>query len=195
MREEIVEWIVSHPNFKPSCVSIDVVTILNPVSNLKEVFPKMLMEIYIKDLHNDTIKPYSNGELSSVVNSMTQKLLISDRTLMSFIPPQVRNMTPELRHICGCEILIIPKDMYIDLNILRIKLITDFQHASLGRHTCNRSFSTTSTEDYKSIVFPDGECSHATIKDDAQCIYFIPIKPKNIINIKGDLNSCDECPD
>ena len=39
-REEIVEWILSHTNFKPLCESSDVVTIINPESNQKEVFPK-----------------------------------------------------------------------------------------------------------------------------------------------------------
>ena len=34
-REEIVEWILPHPNVKPLCVSRNVVTVLNPVSNLK----------------------------------------------------------------------------------------------------------------------------------------------------------------
>ena len=29
-REDIIEWLLSHPNFKPSCVSSDVVTDLNP---------------------------------------------------------------------------------------------------------------------------------------------------------------------
>ena len=31
--EESFEWIISHPNVKPSCVSSDVVTILNSESN------------------------------------------------------------------------------------------------------------------------------------------------------------------
>ena len=45
------------------------------------------MEIYVKDLLNDMIKPFENGELSSVVDYVTQKVLISDTTLRSFIPP------------------------------------------------------------------------------------------------------------
>ena len=34
-REEIIEWILYHTNFNSSCVLSDVVTVLNPVSNLK----------------------------------------------------------------------------------------------------------------------------------------------------------------
>ena len=62
------------------------------------------MEISVRDLQNDMIKPYENGGLASVVDSLTQKVLISDTTLRSFIPPQVRKTTDKLRHICGCKL-------------------------------------------------------------------------------------------
>ena len=38
----------------------------------------MLMEIYVRDIHNDMIKKSDNGELEIVVDSATQKVLISD---------------------------------------------------------------------------------------------------------------------
>ena len=62
----------------------------------------MLMDIYVRDLQNDMIKPFDNGGLESLVDSVTHKVLISDTTLRSFIPPQVRKMTPKLCQICGC---------------------------------------------------------------------------------------------
>ena len=47
----------------------------------------MLMEISVWDIHNDIIKTSENGDLSSLVDSMTQKYQISDTTLRSFIQP------------------------------------------------------------------------------------------------------------
>ena len=44
------------------------------------------MEIYFRVIHNDMIKPYDNCGLVSVVDYVTQKVLISDTTLRSFIP-------------------------------------------------------------------------------------------------------------
>ena len=73
------------------------------------------------------IKTSKNVGLDSVVDSTTNTYLLSDTTLRSFIPPQVHKKTPRLRHICGCEILIIPKDMHIDLHILRKDLVTYYQ--------------------------------------------------------------------
>ena len=57
----------------------------------------MLMDISIRDLHNDMIKPSENVDLDIVVDSATQKFLISGTTLRFFIPPIVRKMTPKLR--------------------------------------------------------------------------------------------------
>ena len=77
------------------------------------------MNISVGDIHNDMIKPYNNGGLESVFDSLTYKVLISDTKLRSFIPPQARKMTPILRQICGCGICIAPKGIQIDLNIFR----------------------------------------------------------------------------
>ena len=69
------------------------------------------MDISVRDIQNDLVKLSNNYGLVSVVDSVTQKELISDTTLRSFIPPQVRKMTPKLGQICRYEIFIIRKDI------------------------------------------------------------------------------------
>ena len=83
--------------------------------------------------------------------------------------------------------------VYADwLNIFRTRLVTYLQQKYFWRHTHNSLFSTTIDAYYKDMVFPCGECLHATIKDTAQCITCLPIKSKNITNIKCALGFCDE---
>ena len=94
-------------------------------------------------------------------------------------------MTPKSGQICGCDISTIPKDIHIDLNRFRTRLVTNLQHKSIRRKN-NSLFSTTSTEHNKNKVFPDGECLYASIKYAAQCITCITIKSSNMINIKYD---------
>ena len=156
MREEFFEWVISHPNINPSCVSSDIVTVLNPESNQKEVILKMSMDIYVRDLQNGMIKPSVNGGLASLTDFVTQEVLISDTTFGSFITQNVCTMTPELRQICGCEICVIQKDVNIDLNTFRTILVTYLQQTYVTRHTHNRLFITTSAAHYKDKVFPDG---------------------------------------
>ena len=93
MREEIVEWILYHPNVVPLFLSFNAITIFNPESNKKE----SLKNISVRDIHNDMIKPFHNGGLAIAFASVTSKVLICYITLRSFIPPQVCKMNPKLR--------------------------------------------------------------------------------------------------
>ena len=83
--------------------------------------------------------------------------------------------------------------MNINLNIFRTILVTDLQHNSVRIHTHNSLFIAKISLNYKYKVFPDGECLHATIRDASQFITRITIKLNNMIHIKCDLGSCDEC--
>ena len=76
---------LSNTNAKPSFFSSDVVTCLNPESNIKGVFPKMLVEICVRDLHKYMIKTSDIFRLDSVVLSMTYKVLMSYATLRLFL--------------------------------------------------------------------------------------------------------------
>ena len=144
------------------------------------------MDISVRDIHNYMIKPSDNSGFQIVADSVTQKFLISDTTLRLFISPHVIKMTPVLCQICGCEICIIPKDIYIYLNGFITNLVIYLQHNYVGRHTHKSVFSTTSTEYYKQKLFPGGEILHAAIKDVAHCISCTPVKPNNIMHINFD---------
>ena len=75
--------------------------------------------------------------------------MISDTTLSSFIPLQVRKMNPRLRQICGCEIFTIPKNIYIDLNIFKRNFVSDLKQKPVVRNTHTSVYSTTSSEHNK----------------------------------------------
>ena len=89
------------------------------------------MDISVRDLQDDMIKLFDNDGLASVVDYVTHKVLISDTTLKSNIPPKFCKMTPKLHQICGCELCIITKDMHIGLNRFRKRLLTYLQQKSV----------------------------------------------------------------
>ena len=99
---------------------------------------------FVREIQNDMIFLLNSG-LERVFDSVTQNLLISDTTLKSFIPPQVRKMTPKLRQIFGCDICIIPKDIQIGLNRFRTINVIYLQHNSIGINPCKHLFSTKSS--------------------------------------------------
>ena len=69
------------------------------------------MEIYVRVIHNDTIKPFENGGLAIIVDSVIHKVLIIDTKLRSFIPPQVHKMTPKYVRFVDAGFLSLLRDM------------------------------------------------------------------------------------
>ena len=59
----------------------------------------MQMDISVRDLQNDAIKPSDIGGLEILVDSGTNKVRIIDITLGFLMPPRVCNNNPILRQI------------------------------------------------------------------------------------------------
>ena len=113
----------------------------------------MLLEISVMDLHNDMTKKSDNGGFPSIVDSVTQKVLIFDTPLRLFIPLQVLKINLKLRQICGYELFIFNNNIQIDTNKFRTRLVTYLQQKSVMRHTRNSLFSTNSSAYYKIKCF------------------------------------------
>ena len=61
---------------------------------------KYLIQISIRELHNNLIKSKKEGGLDEVCNG--KKLLVSDTGLIYMIPINVKKFTPRYKQICGC---------------------------------------------------------------------------------------------
>ena len=108
LRDELVNWILSHEHVIPSSQTADTILILNPITQQREPVTKLLLQISVRELHDDLIGPPPKG-LPSVYDSSTQKLLVSESTLRAMLPPQLRRMTNAQKEICGCECCITTK--------------------------------------------------------------------------------------
>ena len=67
------------------------------------------MGIYVMGIQNDMIKPSDNGGLVSAVDSVTQKVLICDTILRSFIPPQVWKLLPNYVRFADVRFALFPR--------------------------------------------------------------------------------------
>ncbi len=57
--------------------------------------PKLLLQITIRELHNDLIEQLPEASKDGVP-------LISDTKLREMMPPQVKKMTDRYKEMCGC---------------------------------------------------------------------------------------------
>ena len=111
----VVEWIKTHPNVIPSPQTKDTLLI-----NGQRV-GKLLLEISVRELHNNMIEDVDKGGLSCVRNA-DGKVLVSDTSFRKIIKkyvPELRSATDSHKQMCGCEVCVVSRLMFISLNSWR----------------------------------------------------------------------------
>ncbi len=94
MRRALHTWVINHPNVIDSPIARDTLLIKDPETGQKKRTGKLLLEISVRELHNNLLEPTVNGGLGEV--------LISDTALRYLLPPQLRPMTERHKQMCGC---------------------------------------------------------------------------------------------
>ena len=100
--EAVCQYIVHHENVIHSPIANDSLLIKLPGMAVKSRVGKLLLEIPIRELHNQMV---AEDGLNEAQNSAGQAL-ISDTTLRKIIKeqlPQLRRLTAKHKQMCGCE--------------------------------------------------------------------------------------------
>ena len=85
----IQKWIIKHPSVVVSPIVKDTILVRDKLTGKKnQRVGKYLIQISIRELHNDLIKSKSEGGLNEVWNE--NKLLVSDTGLRYIIPVNVK---------------------------------------------------------------------------------------------------------
>ena len=67
-----------------------------------QLVPKWLLQVSVPELHNNMVSPQEEGELKEAIYA-DNNIIISDSTLQSILPPQLKKMSARYKVICGCE--------------------------------------------------------------------------------------------
>ena len=115
LKTMIQEWIIKHPSIVESPIVQDKILVHDKLKGKKtQRVGKYLIQISIRELHNDLIKSKNEGGLSEVWNG--NKLLVSDTDLRYIIPVNVKKFTPRYKQMCGYEVCIQAKQLQSSLN-------------------------------------------------------------------------------
>lgn len=127
IRAELHEWVLNHPRVVNSPIGNDTLLVDNRETGKKERVGKLLLEISIRELHNDLIelpvdKGGAGGGLPSARDARTDRIIISDTALRYLLPPQLVGMTEKHKQMCGCEVCLIADSHQKSLNARRVRL-------------------------------------------------------------------------
>ena len=73
--------------------------------------PKLLLHVSVRELHNSPVSDPNDGGLKDARDE-DGKIIISDSTLRSLLPPQLKKMSARYTIMCGCECCIAAKSIH-----------------------------------------------------------------------------------
>ena len=134
---EIWNWVEGHTDVIQSPIVNDTLLIKNRLG-VKTPVPKLLLRIPVHELHNDMIKPVSEGGFSLARNP-EGKVIISDTSLRKHLPPQLRRMSDRHKQMCGCEPCSQGRSLTQSLQAWRQQMVSEMKRQKLAlRENCTR---------------------------------------------------------
>jgi hypothetical protein len=153
LRKSLLQWILDHPSVVPSPLSKDTLLVSNPDTGRKERVGKLLLEIPVRELHNDLL-----DERRGLKEARNEKgeVLISDTALRYLLPKQIRKMTASHKQMCGCETCITIRSLHQSLNAYRARQLREMKKDLLDGLPLTQEI-----EEYEAKVFPNNSIWHS----------------------------------
>ena len=79
-----------------------------------QLVPKLLLQVYVREIYNSFVSDPNDGGLKDARDEYG-KIIISDSTLGSLLPPQLKKMSARYKVMCGCECFISTKSIHSSL--------------------------------------------------------------------------------
>ena len=76
-----------------------------------QLVPKFLLEVSVGELHNSLVRDNNNCGIKDARDE-DDNIIISDSTLSSLFPPQLKQMSTLYKIMCGCEYFISAKSIH-----------------------------------------------------------------------------------
>ena len=191
----LFEWIVNHPHVISSPIHRDTVLVNVHRPNgdvVKERVGKLLLEISIRELHQDMMKPPPTG-LHQVYCKVTKKCIISESYLRNIIPPQLRPITFSQKQLCGCETCTLMKLIHTSLIKYRNNFIQSYTSRARPstRSTCNDSDTIAS---YCVFLKSNESLLSKDVSSTIQSMTCPSVVDSGLLNWNWVLNRCKLCP-
>ena len=195
IKRNLYTWITRHPQVVQSPISNDCLKVVLDDQIEPQLVPKLLLQVYVRELHNRILSDPNHGGLKDARDEYG-KIIISDSTLRSLLPPQLKQMSARYKVMCGCECCIYDKSIHSLLLSWRdryLKKLKDKSQNAQSRRSGEKAHHIYTT--YKNTVMPHGRHIYAKVSDMASakiCAY--PNSDNELPHWKCVLRCCAYCP-
>ena len=73
-----------------------------------------MLQVSVREMHNSLVSDPNDGVIKNSRDE-DDNIIISDSTLRSLLPPQLKQMSAQYKVMCGCECCISTKIMHFSL--------------------------------------------------------------------------------
>ena len=102
IKRNLYTWITRHPHVVQSTISNVCLKVVLYDPLKPQLVPKLLLQVSVRELHNSLVSYTNDGGLKDSRDEYG-KINISDSTLRSLLPPQLKEMSASYKIMCGCE--------------------------------------------------------------------------------------------
>ena len=114
IKRNMYTWITRHPQVVQSPISNDCLKTNLDYQTEPQIVPKFLLQVSVRELHNILVSDPNDGGLKNARDE-DGNIIISDSTLRSLLPPQLKQMSARYKIMCGCECCISAKSIHSSL--------------------------------------------------------------------------------
>ena len=180
---------------RPSPITRDTLLVENPLTGLKERRGKLLLEIPVRELHNDMLLPINEGGFAGIREANGQ-IIISDTTLRRLLPAELRPATETPKQLYGCELCNTARSLHKKLNAFRARTLKQMREGInqvvLPRQ---RLASLRALEEYRPLVAnADMSIMHIKLSDVVTTMTCPRVANTDFPPWKCVLGSCSNCP-
>ena len=102
IKRNLYIWVTRHPQVVQSPISNDCLKVLLYDQTEPQLVPKLLLQVSVRELHNSLVSDPNDGGIKDARDE-DGKIIISDSTFRSLLPPQLKQMSARYKIMCGCE--------------------------------------------------------------------------------------------
>ena len=96
IKHNLYTWITRHPQVVQSSVSNDCLKALLADQTEPQLAPKLLFQVSVRELHNSLVSDPNDGGIKDARDE-DDNIIISDSTLRSLLPPQLKKCLRDTR--------------------------------------------------------------------------------------------------
>ena len=174
IKRNLYAWITRHTQVVQPPIYNDCLKVMFDDQTENQIVPKLLLQVSVREMHNSLVIGTNDGGIKDAWDE-DDNIIISDSTLRSLLPLQLKQMSAQYKVMCGCECCIYAKSIHSILLSWRDryseKLKDKIQNSQIRRsdEKSHRIYET-----YKNTIMAHGrhiyDKSYDTEKD-KMCIY------------------------